>query len=53
MDKLAYQKGSPCIQCAVSPMCTKSFLTKSACTDYAKFLDKLIKSERKKYENKK
>lgn len=34
---------SPCLICAVQPMCKKSFLDDSACDELAKFISKYTK----------
>lgn len=50
VDSLALREGSPCLKCLVRPTCTKSMTTKSACIEYARFLEKLV--QRAKNESK-
>ncbi len=39
---LSKHKGSPCLQCLVDSACTKSFINKSACYEFAEFVQILM-----------
>lgn len=39
---LSKTKGSPCIKCLVNVSCTKSFLDRNACENFAKFIRNIL-----------
>jgi len=51
---LSTKEGSPCIDCLVTSSCTRSFISHSACRDFAEFVQDILNKAgaRKSYEDK-
>lgn len=42
MHDLSKKEGSPCLNCIVNSTCRKSFIDKSACVEFARFIENLM-----------
>lgn len=42
MKDLSSRPGSPCINCLVTASCTRSFVDKSACRDFAEYIQQIM-----------
>lgn len=49
--KYTYQKGSPCTKCLIKSTCSKSFIKKTACEEYCKYVKKLLDKSIEKYKH--
>jgi len=54
MKELSTREGSPCLQCIVTASCTRSFIDRSACKEFAEFVQDIMNEAgkaRKSYED--
>lgn len=42
MKDLSIRPGSPCVECLVNASCTRSFVDKSACYEFAEFVQNIM-----------
>lgn len=42
MKELSTRKGSPCLECIVTASCTRSFISHSACREFAEFVQDIM-----------
>lgn len=46
IKELSYNEDSPCMKCLVNSTCSKSFINKSACIEFAKYIRDYYKKQK-------